>query len=161
MSSPSNRRYRRFETITATTFKIANPSTNSHINNLNLDYDYEQQSKSLSKGNLLHHRYQDDPQSHSALEANHDINRFNYLEDTQYQRSNRNFHSNTNSIYNNSNSNNHNINNNNNIRNNTNLNHTGITIGSNFNNNNRNDNSSPIPSNKSKRSLPREGQFFD
>jgi hypothetical protein len=161
MSSPSNRRYRRLETITATTFKIANPSTNSHINNLNLDYDYEQQSKSLSKGNLLHHRYQDDPQSHSALEANHDINRFNYLEDTQYQRSNRNFHSNTNSIYNNSNSNNHNINNNNNIRNNTNLNHTGITIGSNFNNNNRNDNSSPIPSNKSKRSLPREGQFFD
>ena len=135
------------ETITATTFKIANPGSNSHINNLNLDYDYEQQSKPLSKGNVLHRRYQDDPQSQSAHEVNQDINnRFNYLEDIQYQRSNRNANSNTQSIYNY----------NNNISN-----HNGMTMESNFTNNAIRNNPSPIPSNKSKRSLSRGGQFFD
>lgn len=148
MGSPSNRRYRRMETITATTFKIANPGTNSHINNLNLEYDYEQQPKPFSKGNVLHREYQDDPPSQTAL-VNHDINnRFNYLEDLQYQRSKRNFHSNTHS-------NTHSIHNNN-------ISNHGGMIGSNFNNSNNNrNNSSPIPSNKVKRSLSRTGQFFD
>ena len=91
-NSPSKRRFRRMETITATTFKMATPNQNQTTSraNLNTDYDYDHRQKTmLPVGPSLPRRYEEQCQP-IAIDFNKDMNRFNYIDDDQYQRGSRN-----------------------------------------------------------------------
>jgi hypothetical protein len=150
-NSPSKRRFRRMETITATTIKLANPNPNQgRQNNLNVEYDYDHRQTAMlpTAGQTFSHRYHDQGQGRGqgqgqgqgqyATNFNNDIARFNYVEDEQYQRTSRNIIANQSNFK----PNNQQQTNSNKLSSNS----PGIPPG--------------IPSNRLKRPLPR-GQFFD
>ena len=135
-NSPSKRRFRRMETITATTFKMATPNQSLGNGRANLNSDFDQRQKTmLPLGQTLSRRYEDHGQP-LALDFNKDSNRFNYIEDDPYLRGNRNTITNNQANFK------------------TNTQH-GTT-----NNVNQLMSSPNFPSNRLKRPLPR-GQFFD
>lgn len=135
-NSPSKRRYRRMETITATTFKMT--PNQGRLNNMDHEYDHRQLSVLPAAGQRyqdlgqLTRRYQDPGQLTRTPDFNTDNNRFNYVEDDQYQRANRN------------------------------INQSSSMLTSHHNNSNNQAliSNQGFPSNKLKRPLPR-GQFFD